>query len=102
MRRPILDKKTAVQTGSVARAGNGVAGNLPSPENAAAMFSRLVESGVSLPEMTEATQKWFVVHTLEKCRYNLTQTAKELAIHRNTLMRKLKQWHYHRRLRKFV
>jgi DNA-binding NtrC family response regulator len=101
MRRPILDKKTAVQTGGVARAGNGVAGNLPSPENAAAMFSRLVESGVSLPEMKEAVEKWFVMHALETCQYNQTRAAKALGIHRNTLIRRLNEWGYNRKLRRF-
>ena len=65
MRRPILDKKTAVQTGSVARAGVGGSQAIASATSAAEMFSRLVESGVSLPEMTEAVEKWFVLHKLE-------------------------------------
>ena len=101
MRRPILDKKTAVQTGSVARAGVGGSQAIAPPSSAAALFQELVERGCSLAELTDSLEKWYVLRKMEICEYNQSKAAKALGIHRNTLIRRLNEWGYNRKLRRF-
>jgi len=103
MRTAFVAKKKNAATGNLGRSSVELGPRpAPAPLSAAALFSRLVECGATLPETLEAIEKWFVVRKLELCQYNLCKTANALGIHRNTLMRKLDAWVWNRKLRKFM
>jgi two-component system response regulator AtoC len=51
------------------------------------------QTGDGLVQARHAFERQFILRTLEQCRWNQTNTARMLGIHRNTLLQKMKSLH---------
>ena len=51
------------------------------------------QAGDGLVQARHAFERQFILRTLERCRWNQTNTARMLGIHRNTLLQKMKSLH---------
>ena len=51
------------------------------------------QAGDGLVQARHAFERQFILRTLEQCRWNQTNTARMLGIHRNTLLQKMKSLH---------
>ena len=51
------------------------------------------QAGDGLVQARHAFERQFILRTLEQCRWNQTNTARMLGVHRNTLLQKMKSLH---------
>jgi DNA-binding NtrC family response regulator len=52
------------------------------------IVSELIDSGITLPQAVEAFEQKYLVTALKRQHGNITQAARLLGVHRNTLMNK--------------
>jgi len=57
------------------------------------LVGMMVERGILLEEAVTEFEKKFIRRVLERCKGNQSRCAKELGIHRNTLSRKITEYH---------
>ncbi|RPJ84384.1 MAG: histidine kinase [Acidobacteria bacterium] len=60
------------------------------------LVSEMVERGILYQDALEAFERTFLSAVLRKNGHNLSQAARELRIHRNTLARKAAQFKLHK------
>jgi DNA-binding NtrC family response regulator len=57
------------------------------------LVSEMVERGIFFEDALQAFEKTFIAKVLERTDGNLSEAARELRIHRNTLARKMAEHH---------
>ena len=57
------------------------------------LIDEMISKGIRFPEARQEFEKRFMAQVLERENGNLTRTAKVLRIHRNTLSKKLQEYH---------
>ncbi len=57
------------------------------------LVSEMVERGIYFEDALHAFEKTFIAKVLERTDGNLSEAARELRIHRNTLARKMAEHH---------
>ncbi len=60
------------------------------------LVSEMVERGILFEDAVLAFEKTFIAQVLERTDGNLSEAARELRIHRNTLSRKMAEHHLKR------
>ena len=61
------------------------------------LVEEMVEKGVRFQDAAQEFEKHFITRVLGRCAGNLTKTADELGMHRNTLTRKMGEYRVRRR-----
>jgi Fis family transcriptional regulator, factor for inversion stimulation protein len=57
------------------------------------LVSEMVERGILFEDALQAFEKTFIVAVLDRTDGSLVEAARELRIHRNTLSRKMAEYH---------
>ena len=60
------------------------------------LIDEMVEKGIRFPEATREFERRFISKVLSKSDGNLSKTADALGVHRNTLSRKIAEYHLRR------
>ena len=58
-----------------------------------ALVREMIERGILFEEARSEFEKRFIAQTLQRHRGNLSRAAKDLRIHRNTLGKKVEEYH---------
>jgi DNA-binding NtrC family response regulator len=56
------------------------------------LISEMIEKGIAFPVAKREFEKRFIARMLQRHRGNLSRAAKDLAIHRNTLGKKIEEY----------